>query len=80
MVGFGLYNISLVNLPASVANLVLTLEPVFTAAIAFVLLGERMNLIQVIGSILILGGVVFLRIYQIRTSARKLQYSELTKN
>jgi drug/metabolite transporter (DMT)-like permease len=80
MVGFGLYNISLVNLPASVANLVLTLEPVFTAAIAFVLLGERMNLVQVIGSILILGGVVFLRIYQIRTSARKFPYSELTKN
>ena len=48
----------------SVANLIATLEPVFTAIIAYILLGERLSGIQIIGSLLILGGVVFLRIYE----------------
>jgi drug/metabolite transporter (DMT)-like permease len=60
--GFGLYNVSLGYLPSSVANLILTLEPAFTAAIAYVVLGERMNGIQIAGSLLILGSVLFLRI------------------
>lgn len=60
--GFGLYNVSLSYLPASVANLILTLEPVFTAMIAYVLLGERLSAAQIVGSVIILAGVVFLRI------------------
>jgi drug/metabolite transporter (DMT)-like permease len=59
--GFGLYNVSLSYLPSSVANLILTLEPAFTAAIAYVVLGERMSGIQIAGSLLILGSVLFLR-------------------
>src|SRR3990170_107080 len=66
LVGFGLYNLSLVDLPSSVANLVVTLEPGFTTVIAYIVLDERMNLIQVMGSILILGGVIFLRVYESR--------------
>lgn len=62
--GFGLYNVSLSYLPSSVANLVLTLEPAFTAVIAYFLLGELLTWVQIIGSLLILGGVVFLRIYE----------------
>lgn len=62
--GFGLYNVSLGYLPSSVANLVVTLEPAFTAAIAYVLLGERLNGVQLGGSLMILAGVVFLRIYE----------------
>jgi drug/metabolite transporter (DMT)-like permease len=64
LAGFGLYNVSLVYLPSSIANLIVTLEPAFTAAIAYVLLGERLNGVQVGGSILILSGVIFLRIYE----------------
>ena len=60
--GFGLYNVSLGYLPSSVANLILTLEPAFTAAIAYVVLGEHMTGIQIAGSLLILGSVLFLRI------------------
>ena len=66
LAGFGLYNISLAALPSSVVNLVVTLEPVFTAVIAYFLLGERLTWIQIIGGLLILGGVVFLRIYEDR--------------
>jgi drug/metabolite transporter (DMT)-like permease len=71
--GFGLYNVSLSYLPSSVANLVLTLEPTFTAAIAYVVLAERLNGIQVAGSLFILGSVVFLRVFENRNS---IQLSE----
>ena len=43
LAGFGLYNVSLTYLPSSVANLVLTLEPAFTAVIAYFLLDEQMT-------------------------------------
>jgi len=62
LAGFGLYNVSLTYLPSSVANLVLTLEPAFTASLAYFLLGEHLTMVQITGSLLILGGVVFLRI------------------
>ncbi|MBN1991282.1 MAG: DMT family transporter [Anaerolineae bacterium] len=64
VLGFGLYNVSLVYLPSSVANLIVTLEPAFTAIIAYALLGERLNGLQIGGSVMILTGVVFLRIYE----------------
>ncbi len=59
--GFGLYNTSLSLLPSSVANLILTTEPAFTAVLAYFLLGEQLTTLQIGGSLLILGGVVFLR-------------------
>lgn len=61
--GFGLYNVSLSYLPSSVANLIATSEPVFTAVIAYFLLGERLNGTQITGSLMILSGVVALRVY-----------------
>lgn len=64
VVGFGLYNVSLVYLPSGVVNLIATMEPVFTAATAYCLLGERLSGGQVLGSLLILAGVVFLRVYE----------------
>lgn len=64
VVGFGLYNVSLSLLPSSVANLIVTLEPVFTAVTAYIFLGERLRSIQVGGGLMIIGGVVFLRIYE----------------
>jgi drug/metabolite transporter (DMT)-like permease len=64
LAGYGLYNVSLTLLPSSVANLIVSLEPAFTAAIAYFLLGERLTWVQVGGSLMILGGVVFMRIYE----------------
>ena len=64
LAGFGLYNVSLSYLPSGVANLVVTLEPAFTALIAYIVLGERLNGIQLGGGLMILAGVVFLRIYE----------------
>jgi len=62
LIGFGLYNLSLGYLSSSVVNLVATLEPVFTALIAYFLLNEHLSGTQVIGSTIILTGVVLLRI------------------
>jgi drug/metabolite transporter (DMT)-like permease len=64
LAGFGLYNMSLTYLPSSIANLIVTLEPAFTAVTAFFLLGERLSGTQVGGSLMILTGIVFLRIYE----------------
>jgi len=66
LMGFGLYNVSLSYLPSSVANLILTLEPVFTATTAYFLFGERLDGVQIAGSLTILAGVVFLRIHEDR--------------
>ena len=62
--GFGLYNLSLNYLPSSVTNLIATTEPAFTAVIAYFFLGERFNGTQLAGSLMILVGVIFLRIYE----------------
>jgi len=64
ILGFGLYNVSLSYLPSSTANLILTLEPVLTMLWAFALLGERMTLLQIAGSLMILAGVVLLRVFE----------------
>jgi drug/metabolite transporter (DMT)-like permease len=64
LAGYGLYLVSLSYLPSSVANLIVTLEPPFTVVTAYLLLGERLDWLQGFGSLMILGGVVFLRIYE----------------
>ena len=64
LAGFGLYNVSLGYLPSSVANLIVSLEPAFTAAMAYVLFGEFLTGIQVFGSLMILTAVIFLRVYE----------------
>ena len=62
--GFGLYTVSLGILPASVANLIATLEPALTAILAYLLLGETLSPPQLAGSFMILAGVVVLRLYE----------------
>jgi drug/metabolite transporter (DMT)-like permease len=66
--GFGLYNVSLSLMPSSVVNLIVTTEPAFTALWAYFLLGERFTLVQVIGSALIVTGVIFLRLWENRSN------------
>jgi drug/metabolite transporter (DMT)-like permease len=64
LIGFGLYNTSLAYLPSGTANLIVTVEPVFTAVTAYFLLGERFSSSQVLGALMIVGGVVLLRLYE----------------
>ena len=60
--GFGLYTMSLNFLPATVANLIATLEPALTAIWAYFLLGEQLSGVQLLGSVCIFTGVILLRI------------------
>ena len=62
LLGFGLYNVSLSLLPSSTANLIVTSEPVFTIITAYFLLGERLTGLEIVGSLLILSALVFLRL------------------
>jgi DME family drug/metabolite transporter len=57
---FGLYTLGLRRVPASVASIVATLEPVTAAALSFVLLGERFAPPQALGGGMIIAGVVLL--------------------
>lgn len=56
--GFGLYTMALQHLQAGVAAIVATSEVFFAAVVAYVLLGERLGAWQVIGSGMIVAGVV----------------------
>ena len=60
--GYGLYTVSLTYLPAATANLITTLEPALTAVLAYVFLGERLTIPQLLGGSLILAGVVIMRL------------------
>ncbi len=62
LMGFGLYNVSLSYLPSSTANLVMMIEPVFTAVLAYVLFGEVLTAAQLVGGAMILGAVAVLRL------------------
>ena len=60
--GFGLYNMSLHYLPSGTANLVVMIEPVFTAVFAYILFGEVLTAEQLVGGVMILGAVAVLRL------------------
>ncbi len=60
--GYGLYMLSLTYLPASVANLIATLEPSLTAALAYLFLGEMLTGPQLAGSGLIIASLFLLRL------------------
>jgi len=62
LLGFGLYNGSMNYLPASIANLLATTEPAMTAIEAYVFLRERMTLIQIVGSVIILSAVLIVQL------------------
>jgi len=59
--GYGLYTVSLTYLPAATANLITTLEPALTAVLAYVFLGERLTVPQLLGGGLALIGIVLTR-------------------
>ena len=61
LMGFGLYSTSMNYLPASIANLLATLEPAMTAIEAYIFLNERLTTVQIIGSVVVLLAVVIVQ-------------------
>ncbi len=72
LVGFGLYTMSMRFIPATSANLVATLEPVFTAIWAFLFLKELLKGDQFFGGLLVLIGVILLRMSEGEKTAEVL--------
>jgi drug/metabolite transporter (DMT)-like permease len=62
LLGFGLYNTSMNYLPASITNLLATLEPAMTAVEAYIFLDERMTVIQIVGGLIILSAVLIVQL------------------
>jgi len=60
IVSFSSYTWALGHLPASVASILVMSEIAFVAVYAVVLLGERLTPSQILGAILVLGGVLLL--------------------
>jgi len=63
--GYGLYNFALTKIDASRAAVFINLIPIFSVILAYLLLGEILNTIQIFASIIILIGV-FIAEYQKR--------------
>ena len=55
--GYGLYNYALTKIDASRAAVFINLIPIFSVILGYLLLGERLNTIQIFASIIILIGV-----------------------
>jgi drug/metabolite transporter (DMT)-like permease len=49
-------------LPASITSLLATTEPAMTAVEAYIFLDERMSLVQIIGSLIILSAVLIVQL------------------
>lgn len=62
ILGYGLYNLSMHYIPAGVANLICTLEPPLTALEAYILLGESLSGVQILGSAMVVAAVIVVRI------------------
>ena len=62
LLGNGLYVMSIIYLPVSVANLLASLEPAMTAVEAYLFLDERLVAIQIIGGVMVIAAVVLLRL------------------
>ncbi len=56
-----LHSMSLQRLPASVVSIVATLEPAIATALAWLFLGERLGVDQILGGVFILSGVLLLQ-------------------
>ncbi len=60
IIPFSAYTFALGRLPASVASILAMSEIAFVAAYAYILLGERLTVIQILGAVLVVGGVLLL--------------------
>lgn len=72
--GFGLYTYGLGRLQASVASITATTEVPFAAILAYIFLGERLNVPQILGAISVVGGVILLSLPNRKSELQKLKY------
>ncbi|PSL40874.1 threonine/homoserine efflux transporter RhtA [Planomicrobium soli] len=68
---FVLWNIGVQKIGATTSGIFLNFNPVFTALLAFILLGEQMTEIQVIGSVIVISGCYFFTVFGIKKTKKK---------
>lgn len=61
-ISYCLQNFALSKIDSTKAALILCSQPVFTTAASFLLLGERMVGVQLVGAVIILGGIIYANI------------------
>lgn len=66
IIPFGLYLSGLRFLSASTGSIIAMLEPVIASLSAFLLLGEKMTIIQILGGLLIIAAVIIINIYYVK--------------
>jgi len=69
--GFGLYTAGLNRLQASVASITSNSEVAFAALLSYLLLGERLDPWQILGAVLVVGGVSLLSLPRLGTRRRR---------
>jgi|GEM_PF-334453 len=70
--GYKLYTTGLSLLPASVASIASTAEVFFAALFSFLILGQTMDMWQLMGAILVVSGVVIVSLSQRKKSKQKI--------
>lgn len=68
LLGFGLVQLSFRYLEVSMTNLILTVEPIFTMILAYILLGERLSAWELAGSGLIIGAIFIVCLKELQQS------------
>ncbi|MBY4675605.1 DMT family transporter [Marinobacterium arenosum] len=58
ILAYGLYNLSVASIPASQASAFVNMIPVFTLGLAYLILGETLNLSQLAAAALVIGGII----------------------
>jgi len=71
IIPFSAYTFALGRLPASVASILAMSEIAFVAAYAYILLGERLTVSQILGTVLVVGGVLLLSWHRWRERGQK---------
>ena len=66
----GLYLVAMRTISSAEANVSATLEPVFAILLAFAILSERLEPLQLLGAAVLLGGVIYLQASGIRARSK----------
>lgn len=77
IIGFGLYTSGLRRLQASVASITSNSEVAFAALLSYLLLGERLDAWQIVGAILVVGGVSLLSLPGLRARRERQRQAKL---
>ncbi|WP_258238272.1 DMT family transporter [Arcobacter sp. CECT 8983] len=72
LLGYGLFNFALTKIEASRAAMFVNLIPIFTLILAFIILGEKLSIAELVASATILFGVIISQITVKRFKRRKI--------